>query len=107
MRLYVDDEPLTFDEADVREYQRSLDLRTGVLERRVLWETPSGKRIRMRDERIVSFDEHRYVCRYPQQQGQSPQVRHGNAGSLAPHQRDIRHTRVAETAVGGSENDDR
>ena len=30
MRLYVDDEPLSFDEADVREYRRSLDLRTGV-----------------------------------------------------------------------------
>ncbi|WP_300265906.1 glycosyl hydrolase family 65 protein [Microbacterium sp.] len=57
MRLYVDDEPLSFDEADVREYRRSLDLRTGVLARDVLWETPSGKRIRMRDERIVSFEE--------------------------------------------------
>lgn len=57
MRLYVDDEPLSFDEADVREYSRSLDMRTGVLERTVLWETPSGKRIRMRDERIVSFEE--------------------------------------------------
>ncbi len=57
MRLYVDDEPLSFDEADVREYRRSLDMRTGVLERDVLWVTPSGKRIRMRDERIVSFEE--------------------------------------------------
>jgi len=57
MRLYVDDEPLSFDDADVREYRRSLDLRTGVLERDVLWVTPSGKRIRMRDERIVSFEE--------------------------------------------------
>lgn len=57
MRLYVDDEPLSFDEADVREYRRSLDLRTGVLERDVLWVTPSGKRIRMRDERLVSFEE--------------------------------------------------
>ena len=57
IRLYVDDEPLSFDDADVREYSRSLDLRTGVLERNVLWETPSGKRIRMRDERIVSFEE--------------------------------------------------
>ncbi|NKF33354.1 glycoside hydrolase family 65 protein, partial [Pseudomonas sp. BGM005] len=30
---------------------------TGVLERTVVWETPSGKRVRMRDERIVSFEE--------------------------------------------------
>lgn len=57
MRVYVDDEPLSFDEADVREYSRSLDMRTGVLERIAVWETPSGKRIRMRDERMVSFEE--------------------------------------------------
>lgn len=57
MRVYVDDEPLSFDEADVREYRRALDFRTGVLEREVLWVSPSGKRVRMRDERIVSFEE--------------------------------------------------
>ena len=57
MRVYVDDEPISFDVADVREYRRTLDMRTGVLERIVVWETPSGKRVRMRDERIVSFEE--------------------------------------------------
>lgn len=57
MRVYVDDEPISLDDADVREYRRTLDMRTGVLERLVVWETPSGKRVRMRDERIVSFEE--------------------------------------------------
>ncbi|GAA5155061.1 glycosyl hydrolase family 65 protein [Microbacterium pseudoresistens] len=57
MRVYVDDEPLNFDEADVREYRRALDFRTGVLRRELLWVTPSGKRVRMNDERMVSFDE--------------------------------------------------
>nr|WP_314845707.1 glycosyl hydrolase family 65 protein [uncultured Microbacterium sp.] len=57
MRVYVDDEPISFDVADVREYSRSLDMRTGVLERILVWETPSGKRVRVRDERIVSFEE--------------------------------------------------
>ncbi len=57
MRVYVDDEPISFDDADVREYSRVLDFRTGVVERTVVWETPSGKRIRMHDERIVSFEE--------------------------------------------------
>ncbi|MFD5213135.1 glycoside hydrolase family 65 protein [Microbacterium sp. NPDC058345] len=57
MRVYIDDEPLSFDEADVHEYERVLDMRTGVLERTVVWETPSGKRVRLHDERIVSFDE--------------------------------------------------
>ncbi|UYO97864.1 glycoside hydrolase family 65 protein [Microbacterium sp. M28] len=57
MRVYVDDEPISFDEADVREYSRSLDMRTGILTRDLVWETPSGKRVRMRDERMVSFEE--------------------------------------------------
>lgn len=57
MRVYVDDEPISFDVADVREYRRTLDMKTGVLERILVWETPSGKRVRMRDERIVSFEE--------------------------------------------------
>jgi alpha,alpha-trehalose phosphorylase len=57
MRVYVDDEPISFDESEVREYTRTLDMRTGVLERSFVWDTPSGKRIRMRDERMVSFEE--------------------------------------------------
>ncbi|BDZ37465.1 glycoside hydrolase family 65 protein [Microbacterium suwonense] len=57
MRVYIDDEPLSFDETEIHEYSRVLDLRTGVLERTVVWVTPSGKKVRMHDERIVSFDE--------------------------------------------------
>ncbi|GAB3601420.1 glycoside hydrolase family 65 protein [Microbacterium tumbae] len=57
MRVYVDDEPISFDEADVRAYTRTLDMRTGVLTRELVWETPSGKRVRMKDERLVSFEE--------------------------------------------------
>lgn len=57
MRVYIDDEPLSFDEMEVHEYSRALDMRTGVLQRNVVWVTPSGKRVRMRDERMVSFEE--------------------------------------------------
>src|SRR5690606_15661662 len=57
MRVYVDDEPLTFDETELLDYSRELDMRTGVLSRTVVWMTPSGKRVRMHDERMVSFDE--------------------------------------------------
>ena len=42
IRLYVDDEPLELSAADVVEYERALDLRTGVLSRHVVWRTPSG-----------------------------------------------------------------
>ncbi|MBD3942897.1 glycoside hydrolase family 65 protein [Microbacterium sp. NEAU-LLC] len=57
MRVYVDDEPLSLDVADVREYERVLDMRDGVLRRHILWVTPSGKEVRIEFERLVSFEE--------------------------------------------------
>ena len=57
MRVYVDDEPLQLDTADLHDYERSLDMRDGVLRRRLVWATPSGKRVRIEDERMVSFTE--------------------------------------------------
>ena len=53
MRVYVDDEPLSLDIADVREYERVLDLRDGVMRRRILWVTPSGKEVLIEDDRLV------------------------------------------------------
>ena len=55
IRLYVDDEPLELSTADLLEYERVLDLRTGVLSRNILWRTPSGKRVRVESRRMVSF----------------------------------------------------
>ncbi|MCP2636532.1 glycoside hydrolase family 65 protein [Microbacterium sp. HD4P20] len=57
MRVYVDDEPLSLDVADVREYERVLDMREGVLRRHIVWVTPSGKRVRIDTDRLVSFEE--------------------------------------------------
>ena len=57
MRVYVDDEPLAFDIADIREYERAIDMRTGVLTRHVRWMTPSGKDVVIDFDRIVSFEE--------------------------------------------------
>ncbi|WP_246142498.1 glycoside hydrolase family 65 protein [Nocardioides rubriscoriae] len=55
IRLYVDDEPLELSAADLVEYERSLDFRTGVLSRHVVWRTPSGKRVQVDSTRMVSF----------------------------------------------------
>jgi len=57
MRVYVDDEPLSLDVADVREYVRELDMREGVLRRHILWVTPSGKEVVIEFTRMVSFEE--------------------------------------------------
>ncbi len=57
MRLYVDDEPLVLDIAELLEYERRLDFQDGVLRRDLLWKLPSGKLVRVRSERMVSFVE--------------------------------------------------
>ncbi|WP_374929954.1 glycoside hydrolase family 65 protein [Kytococcus sedentarius] len=57
MKLYVDDEPFILATADVESYERTLDLRTGILCREVVWRTSAGKRLRVRSERMVSFAE--------------------------------------------------
>ncbi len=61
MKLYVDDEPLLLTGADLDEYERSVDFRTGILERNLLWRTPAGKRVRVRSTRMVSMV-HRHLA---------------------------------------------
>ncbi len=57
MQLYVDDEPLVLDIAELLTYERSLDFADGMLRRELLWLTPAGKRVRVRSDRMVSFVE--------------------------------------------------
>ncbi|MDJ0953155.1 MAG: glycosyl hydrolase family 65 protein [Acidimicrobiia bacterium] len=61
LKLYVDDEPLYLPTANLLEYRRTLDMQAGVLDRRVLWETPSGKEVLVESRRLVSF-QHRHVA---------------------------------------------
>ncbi|MCL2536620.1 MAG: glycoside hydrolase family 65 protein, partial [Nocardiaceae bacterium] len=55
MKLYADDEPMLLSVADLDEYDRTLDFRSGCLTRDILWRTPAGKRVRVRSKRMVSF----------------------------------------------------
>ncbi|YAL83895.1 glycoside hydrolase family 65 protein [Dermacoccaceae bacterium W4C1] len=55
IRLYVDDEPLHLSAADLLDYERILDFRTGVMTRSLVWATPSGKRVKVVSRRMVSF----------------------------------------------------
>ncbi|MDO5051296.1 MAG: glycosyl hydrolase family 65 protein [Pseudoclavibacter sp.] len=65
MRLYVDDEPFVLATADLEEYERRLDFRSGVLERRLIWRTPAGKRVRIVSRRMASFsDRHLAIVEY-------------------------------------------
>jgi alpha,alpha-trehalose phosphorylase len=61
IRLFVDDEPFFLPTASFLAYERRLDMKDGVLDREVLWETPSGKRVSIKSRRMVSF-EHRHLA---------------------------------------------
>ena len=61
IRLYVDDEPFYLPTADLKSYERVLDMKAGVLHRDILWETASGKRVSIKSTRIVSM-EYRHVA---------------------------------------------
>jgi len=61
IRLFVDDEPLHLPTARLREYERAVDFRNGTLDRDLVWETPAGKRVRVRSRRLVSL-EHRHLA---------------------------------------------
>lgn len=55
IRLLVDDQPLDLRYGTVRHQERTLDMRTGLLHRDLLWETTAGKQVRVRSTRLVSF----------------------------------------------------
>lgn len=64
--LYVDDEPFHLPSASLQLYQRTLDMQAGTLDRELLWETPSGKRVLIESRRLVSF-EHRHLAAFSYQ----------------------------------------
>jgi alpha,alpha-trehalose phosphorylase len=55
IRLLVDDEPLDVRYGNAPEHKRTLDFRSGTLRRRTVWVSPTGRRILLTTERLVSF----------------------------------------------------
>jgi alpha,alpha-trehalose phosphorylase len=55
LRLLVDDEPFDVRYGELTAHERVLDLREGILERRVEWVSPTGRPVRVRSVRLVSF----------------------------------------------------
>ncbi len=61
IKLYVDDEPFYLPTANLLKFERTLDMKSGTLEREVIWELASGKQVSIKSTRIVSF-EHRHLA---------------------------------------------
>src|SRR5215467_3346614 len=57
IRLFVDDEPFWLQSANIRHYERLLNMKSGWLDRELLWETASGKQVRIKSRRLVSFSQ--------------------------------------------------
>ena len=55
IRVFVDDEPFGLTSATVLHYERRLNMKSDTLDREVLWETSSGKRVRLKSRRLISF----------------------------------------------------
>jgi alpha,alpha-trehalose phosphorylase len=55
LRLLVDDEPFDLRYGRLRRHERVLDFRAGLLRREAEWESPTGRAVRVRSTRLVSF----------------------------------------------------
>ncbi|EHR62424.1 glycoside hydrolase family 65 protein [Saccharomonospora cyanea] len=55
IRLLVEDEPLDMRYGQATSHHRVLDFRSGTLRRETEWTSPTGRRVRVRTERLVSF----------------------------------------------------
>src|SRR6516165_10841435 len=55
IKLFVDDEPFWLPNANLSSYDRRLNMKSGTLDREILWETPGGKQVLIKSRRLVSF----------------------------------------------------
>lgn len=64
-KLYVDGEEFHMEQGKTGEYARKLHMKDGYLERSLVWTSSAGKSVRIRTERLVSFEtEHIMATRY-------------------------------------------
>ena len=56
IKLFVDDEPFWLPNAHLLKYDRRLNMKSGTLDREILWETsPAGKQVSITSRRLVSL----------------------------------------------------
>jgi alpha,alpha-trehalose phosphorylase len=55
IKLFVDDEPFWLPNATLLSYDRRLNMKSGTLDREILWETPAGKQVSITSRRLISF----------------------------------------------------
>ncbi|WP_127784952.1 glycosyl hydrolase family 65 protein [Rhodococcus sp. X156] len=64
IRLLVDDEPFDIRYGRMHSHERTLDFRDGVLHRSVEWTSPTGRTVRIKTTRLVSFTQRSIAATY-------------------------------------------
>lgn len=62
IQLFVQDVPMDMRYGRVREHEQVLDFRTGTLRRNTVWSSQTGRTVRVRSERLVSFTQRAVVA---------------------------------------------
>ncbi len=55
IKLIVDDEPFWLGTASLNLYERQLNMKSGTLDRELVWETLSGTQVKIKSRRLISF----------------------------------------------------
>lgn len=65
IRIYIEDEEFNMLKGTIFEYNRTLDLKEGILHRHLIWQSPKGKRVEINSKKMVSFgNEHLATISY-------------------------------------------
>lgn len=62
IRIRIDDEELDLNKSSIEDFRRELDLKTGILNRSFIWNTNSGKKVKLIFERFLSMKEVNIGC---------------------------------------------
>jgi len=62
IRLLVDEDPVSCEKTEVREFERALDMRTGTLDRSVVYQLADGRRFKVDTRRFVSLAHRHLAC---------------------------------------------
>jgi alpha,alpha-trehalose phosphorylase len=62
IRLLVDEHPLTCMTTEVQDFERTLDMQRGVVDRSVVYQLPDGRRFRVATNRFVSLAQRHMAC---------------------------------------------
>jgi alpha,alpha-trehalose phosphorylase len=52
IKLFVDDEPFWLPDANLLSFDRRLNMKSGTLDREIMWETPAGKQVLITSRRL-------------------------------------------------------